>query len=41
MTGTNYATELFLNPNDTHYFLAGPNKINFYGGVNLSYNFNK
>ena len=41
MTGTTYATELFLNPNDTHYFIAGPNKINFYGGVNLSYNFSR
>jgi iron complex outermembrane recepter protein len=41
MTGTNYPTELFLNPNDTHYYIAGPNKINFYGGANLSYNFGK
>ena len=39
ITGSTYATELFLNPNDTHYFIAGPNKINFYGGANLSYNF--
>ena len=37
ITGSTYSTELFLNPNDTHYFLAGPNKINFYGGANLSF----
>jgi iron complex outermembrane receptor protein len=41
MTGSSYSTELFLNPNDTHYYLAAPNKINFYGGANLSYNFSR
>jgi iron complex outermembrane recepter protein len=39
MTGSTYTTELFLNPNDNHFFIAGPNKINFYGGANLSYMF--
>ena len=40
ITGARYPTELFLNPFDQHFYLAGPNKITFYGGLNLGYNIN-
>jgi iron complex outermembrane receptor protein len=40
ITGQRYPTELFLNPFDKHFYLAGPNKATFYGGLSLSYNVN-
>lgn len=40
ITGQRWPTELFLNVNDQHFFISGPNKISFYGGLNLGYNFN-
>lgn len=36
VTDTRYASMLFLNPNDNHYFLAGAPRT-FYGGVSLRY----
>lgn len=41
MTGQLYPTELFLNVNDRRFYISGPNKINFYGGLSLQYLFNK
>ncbi len=40
ITGQRYPIELFLNANDQHFWLAGPNKATFYGGLNLGYSIN-
>ncbi len=40
LTGQLYPTELFLNVNDKRYYISGPNKATFYGGLSLQYLFN-
>jgi iron complex outermembrane receptor protein len=41
ITGQLYPTELFLNVNDRRYYISGPNKATFYGGLSLQYMFNQ
>ena len=40
LTGELIRSTVFLNVNDQRYYISGPNKATFYGGLSLQYLFN-